>query len=619
LFIKINHGKEEMMKDKKTIISKVCKILFIIWFSIYFGGALTNLVFIQTQVFVDLSRLVENDIGVYTYHEKSTKYDAILIGENIYQTTINKDFPIYGTKEYQITFSLLNQGIGNVTINNRMVDNNEIIRISDYIQAYHEVFVFNLEEKPLYVFIIRWLLSISILILFVQRLKEYKYNLLDIFMYIGSENILDNRIKKHILISFLVAAISIVIHYGADAAGIMRGINLIDKGIDIYQMSAALDIPRNIVYYIMPYNPSLIWGFHFLFFINKFLLPFFNPYSYLIVQGIIIKLINMVFMNLTIISVLNYSVEKGWMTKDKLTRVYLFSIYNPLTFYIAIIYIQLDALTVYFLTIAILKFSNLKKEWLLSAVFFALGLSTKMQSNLILPIVLMLVLYSMINAITKKDKAYLAVTIKFVIAGIMGMFIFIGYGLIFKYPIYYMLKNIPQGGRVFTAFAYAYGVYLYLPFLYAFFFIIYNFLHIGLNIQKDLLLRNMLILLGVLPLAFSFGLMHTPSVFMLTLPCFVIVFQEKDSLSGIFISIIALFVCSTEIFSPIGDITGSLRFIGKEPLFTTLDHMLRNSGEESIQKYHSMLFTLAHAVMIALAVYFNNISLQKIKKNGISN
>lgn len=80
----------------------------------------------------------------------------------------------------------------------------------------------------------------------------------------------------------------------------------------------------------------------------------FQPGTYHWLQSSLYKMLNMLLMNGAVLSLISPFLERGFPKEEWARGVYYFSIFNPLCFWIAIIFIWSDMLPVYCILLGLL-------------------------------------------------------------------------------------------------------------------------------------------------------------------------------------------------------------------------------------------------------------------------
>lgn len=333
---------------------------------------------------------------------------------------------------------------------------------------------------------------------------------------------------------------------------------------------------------------------------------FFDAARYHFAQAMLIKMVNTGLVSMTVLGILSFLLDERLIEEKQAKTIYYWSVFNPLTYWIAVIYIQMDAFPVYCITLGLLLLNKHHKMWLVSAVMAAAGLSAKSQELLILPVILLTaVTLHLVKAAPSEtlSKKYFALA-KYiaVLSGVLILLLGIFY--IKKEAFYNVATHTPQTARVWwTILSYAPGVSLFITtaglvlaaLLGAFSY------HLGMS-RPSLVIRG-LYYCGMVILVFSFSILSTPGACLNSLGAFVLLYSfAKDNYQRFIYAAGSILIAFSEIFSSIGDITASLLFVGRTPIFTWLEQRLAQT--EAGAGYASILFTIAHAAMLAYAVLF---------------
>lgn len=334
-------------------------------------------------------------------------------------------------------------------------------------------------------------------------------------------------------------------------------------------------------------------------------------------QILLMKCINMMLMNGVVLSVLSYLIDQKVIEEKSAKTVYYWSVFNPLTFWVAIIYIQLDILPVYLIVLGVLLLNKDKHYTVLSAVLLALGLSTKMHMLLCLPVVLVTV----VTLFVIKKSLFCTLREKICYAAAWGivfvsvLFFLLGIFYIRREAFYNVITNTKQIERTwYTAVTYAPGVYLYFSvFILILLFMSGIFLY-STYMDRATAVYSALYYYGIIGLAFSFAVISTPGTYLYSISGFTLLYvSARDNYQRFLYAAGGIMIAFSELFTRSGDITASLRFFGRQPFFTMLEEQLLGTPEGI--KLASVIFTTAHAAMMTYAVLFYKHMRERITTN----
>nr|WP_308507779.1 hypothetical protein [uncultured Stomatobaculum sp.] len=122
--------------------------------------------------------------------------------------------------------------------------------------------------------------------------------------------------RKPILFSFLVSAVSLLIFYGCDLIVISDSIILWQKGIDIFQLFACINPYKNVELYLWQYEGMMLAGYGLPSYLLYPTLPWFQPGAYHWLQSFLYKMLNMLLMNGTVLSLMSFLLERGFLKKS---------------------------------------------------------------------------------------------------------------------------------------------------------------------------------------------------------------------------------------------------------------------------------------------------------------
>jgi len=593
---------KEMRGDMKLkLIGKKC-ILFLIL--LYLAINLSKLLFPIPQFHIYLGNYDENgSISIFTYEQNGTEY-VCEKNDNKYNADV-----IFNNKHYKFEFCMIDLELSNLKINTRKVLDNNVYYLSNLsvYPNYKDVIVVCIPNFPLLNIITAIIIfCIFNIILFKinSSIKNSGETVKEKLIY--SHSSIDSIGYKPIIVSLFITLVTSAIHYGCDISTFIGVINMQQSNIDIYQLQSSMDSYIGQSFIMWPYNYTMLMFYDIILFLNRILIPFFHVDSYNLLQIIFFKIVGMLLINLTVLSIISFLIDEKMIVKNKAKEIYYCSIFNPLTFWIVIIYMQLDAFPVYCITLGVLMLNNLKKDYLLCALFLSLGLCAKTQTLLIVPVVfsafiLMFITYKGdFNGIKEK----FIYGIRCVCITVLYFVIFLGVFYIKKEAFFNSIAHVPQAERAWwTVVTYAPNLYLYITIAGIVLFFMLNVFEFKQNVEKKAVIINTLYAFASIILMLSFGIISTPGIFVNCLPAFVLLYSfSEDNLQRLIFAVGGIFIVLSEMFNHMGDITQSLVFFNYPPFFTMLEQKL--SGTPEGIKYGSLLFTVAHTAMLAYAILF---------------
>lgn len=432
------------------------------------------------------------------------------------------------------------------------------------------------------------------------NLKKKKINILD---YLTFKSEFEKKIstKRCLFLGGFICA-TVLFKPGCDLGPISSAISMHLSGVDIYQIQNIAEVNLfSVNYNTWPYNPFMLFIYSIPNVFSFSYSPFFVSTSFDTIQAIIIKLVNSLLLIITIISI--GSVLKKWNILPANSGSWIkFSFFNPLVFYVAIIFIQLDVLPLYLTIVGlnnIFMQSNRSSRTITGLIMIALGLMCKLQNLILGPTIIIALLMLILQ---KKIK--ISYILWFVVFLIIPLF-----NIIIANPIIRrFLASNKQSLRVWWEyFEYAQDYYMYLTL----FFVGITFLIYISSYKKSMslvkLYINTLTLNSSIVLVFSASIISTPSTLILCLPAFVLLnYFEKDSFRIILIATISVLCVIDVMLSDIGDITNFLNYFGYDGIFSSLQH--KYIGSEKGVKLASVLLTLTRIGMVSsVMILLNNV------------
>lgn len=559
------------------------KRIVIVIISFILGIQFYTFLFENTQIFIDISN--EDTLTGLTYlgeeekiffEKDGSSYSAIFNDENRENYTID------------IT---INDGEYICYVNSNEVEVKKISEVLNKNEFYGNIIVISLPSKMnILAFILIYLIVLSILIKLLSVMK------LSSGIWTYSSSSLKYITKRDIKKVFILITVTFFCVTGVDIYPIIYTNLLKSSGISIFQLQAALQITDGIQFLLWPYNPTMLTFWNSLLHpFSKIFVELNNTLDYKYTFGYVLRVINGGLIVLTVLTILSYLIENNYIDKKNVRKAFFISIFNPATFYIACIFVQLDTLPMYLLTLGIL---SLKKESrFFSCLMIGLALSCKMQTLVYFPIVILILLFEFIY----EKRFLLPIKSMFYLLGTLGLSFVVPFFINKSFNI--VLNYAPQADRVwFTVFPYAPGLSVFISiFLLTCLTILYVFMYNEYCKYEDVLLTGLL-MVGVIILSFSISIIHTPSSLLLILPALtVIIALRGDIRNNIFFVIFTILMVTSELFSDVGDISNIFSIVGKGGFFK--EYVLSLEGSEQ-SKYISLIFTISKAAMSAYCCYF---------------
>ena len=573
---------------------QIIRYILVLFLGVYLSYVFTNIISPKVQLFVDISsKNIDDSIQIFTYNEE---YLNVFPDEN---GRYSANIDIY-SKSYNMDFLIRNDGVLECNINGDKFD--KITKISEYTTSYlyQNCYCIKLNVKSSFHFIIFIGITFFWVLIFwyinaheLFSNKQYRYLFTyskTAFIYIG---------WKPLILSFAVTLISLAFYYGCDLNVISETIILYQKGIDFYQMFASLNQYKGAELLMWQYNGSMLAGYNLISLLFYPFLCFFDPGKYHLIQAFEYKLFNLAICNLLILSVISFLIDNEFIQSSRAKELYYWSIFNPLTFYVAIIFIQFDILPAYLIGLGILLLQDIHKNKIISATLIGLGISCKMTLYLFIPSIIFLIFFVFFK---EHDKTKQKICFLTILSFIFMLVLLIPQLL--DTPISIAYKNLAQSERIwFTTIQYAPTVFLFICIFGLIVLFVFNIYNINLKIPLNNVILNTLYFIGAIALIFSFATLSTPSFFIQTIPAFILLYMgSDDNFQRFWIASVGLLVASNMMFIPEGDITSSLMFFEKKPLFTLLKEIMIEQGEKV--KWISLIHTITCSVAFAYAIIF---------------
>lgn len=603
-----------MKLDLKKIII-IC-IIFITTF--FVSQKLINMIFYDYMFIVDMQN--EGGYRVTNSYQNGVSFD-LQKEEEYYRTVITEN--IIGNRlDLKIKLDEDNKRISEVIYNDIQLDSENIIKLTDYSKydiSYENMPLFMIKRnkvKKLCATI--GLTIIMMIVIFAILLKENKEcekedkKFMEIFTYSTSFFKLLN--KKDIIILGIIFLITLFVIVGCDAKVIANVGNLFAKDVDIYQLQVNSKLITGREYAEFPYNPLMlcIWGGLMTIFrpITK-IFPIIGNYPYFEVG--VLKLFSLLFIFLTISSILSFLLDNKIIDKKRAKWIYYLSLFNPVTFYVAILFVQLDALTLYLIVTGTLLLNNLNKNRFLGILLLSIGLMLKMQVLFLIPIAIIAILYIILY--NCKDKPITKI-IRLVKCGMIFLWVAVttfGIVYILKTPFYHLESNLAQSERLwYTTVQYTSFTYLYVALGALAIAMILFVLNIHSKMKKENIIMASIVYYAVIIFLFSFAVLPTPSIYIVTLGAFTILLAlEKDKLKNVMLILISILIIVCPMFSDYGDISKIVKNPNEQGIITSY---IQKKPEKDSQKINSIIFTVSAVSMLTYAIYMGKKSIKLLEE-----
>lgn len=597
-----------MKLDYKKIL--LMTIIFILTF--FASAKLVDMIFYDYMFVVDMQQ--EGEYKLTNSYNNGTYFD-LNKNDKYYETTIPENVIGY-TLEVKIKLDEENKRIDEVIYNDKKLEQKNIIKLTDYTKydkSYEEIPLFMINRNVIKkVCASLGLAIVTTIIISTILLKEKN---LGGFIYSISFFKLLNR--KDIIILLTIFMLTSFITVGCDAKVIANVGNLFAEDIDIYQLQVNSRLITGREYAEFPYNSLMlcIWGGIMTLFrpITK-ILPIIGKYPYFEVG--VLKLFSLAFIFLTISAIISFMLDKKIIEEKRAKWIYYLSLFNPVTFYVAILFVQLDALTLYLVVTGTLLLDNLNEDRFLGILLLSIGLMLKMQIFFLIPIAIIAILYIIFYGY--KDKIVEKI-IRLLKCGIIFVWIALTTFAIlyaFKTPFYYLESNLPQSERLwYTTIEYAGTTYLYVALGGLAIATILFVLNIHSKMKRENVIMASLIYYAVIIFLFSFAVLPTPSIYIVTLGGMTVMLAlEKDNLKNIMLTLVSMLIIICPMFSDYGDISKIIKNPNEQGIITKY---IQNMPEKDMIKINSITFTVSAVSMLTYAIYMGQNSLKLLKEREL--
>ena len=583
--------------DRGSMREKIGKRAYLaygiaVFLSLYLAVFFSRLYVPDIQLFLDTDRIQEQQVMAFVYDEAPV---ALLpVGEETYEGVVRSD-----GLEKRVRVRLSEGILQSCEIANR---EEEFIPVSRYITSndYLGTYCVQLEQRTAQRFRVGAIFFAGILAMFGLALRETRRAGGTWSRFVYSDAAVRAIGKKPILLSFVVTAISLFIFYGCDLKPLAESIILWQKGVDLFQLFACINPYKSVELYSWQYEGMMLAGYGLPSYLLYPTLGGFQPGAYHWLQSFLYKMLNMLLMNGTVLSLISFLLERGLLKEERAREVYYFSVFNPLCFWIAIIFIQFDMLPVYCTLLGLLLLSDVQKNKWSAALFLGFGVACKVTYLMLLPSMAFLMLTLFVRD-RKARKDWLLFGLGF---GLL-LFVFLLLPRILHTPLHLAYRDLPQTKRLWRlAFplvsteirTYAAIVGLVIAFLW-------SVLHWDTKAAMPIQILRTVLMLAVIMFTFSSLTLSTPSFYLVSLPAFVLLMrQSRNRYECVLKSLLSLLVVTQFLLRPEGDITATLWFFGKTPVFTRVLQAVEASGKALWWK--SFLYSVSYGAMLVYLKLF---------------
>ena len=577
---------------EKGILRNSIVIVILALLSLYLANFFASIYVPSRQLFLDMDRLNEGIVMAFVYDEAPV--ELLPTGVNEYAGEIRS-----GGERKQLAVTIKDGVPLSCAVNG---EEKQLQPVSRYTSSMYYVGTYCIslggnETKRLPVAAALFFLLFG---LFVLAFRENLRSKSGFKAFVYSSHAVRAIGRKPILLSFLVSAVSLFIFYGCDLIVISDSIILWQKGIDIFQLFACINPYKNVELYLWQYEGMMLAGYSLPSYLLYPTLGGFQPGAYHWLQSFLYKMLNMLLMNGTVLSLISFLLERGFLKEERAREVYYFSVFNPLCFWIAIIFIQFDMLPVYCTLLGLLLLSNVQKNKWSAALFLGFGVACKVTYLMLLPSMAFLMLTLFV-----RDKKARKDWILFGLGFGCLLFVLLLLPRILPTALRFAYRDLPQTKRLWRlAFplvsteirTYAAIVGLVIAFLW-------SVLHWDTKAAMPIQILRTVLMLAVIMFTFSSLTLSTPSFYLVSLPAFVLlVRQSRNRYECVLKSILSLLVVTQFLLRPEGDITATLWFFGKTPVFTRVLQAVEASGKALWWK--SFLYSVSYGAMLVYLKLF---------------
>lgn len=595
------------MEKEHKLKGKTCAVwIAILLLSLYFANFFSNILTPKKQLFLDTDSLSKNVVTAFVFGETPQALEKE--ADNRYRGSVSVE-----NHSYQLDVMTNGMQIENCSIDG---DVQPFVSIARYTTSgyYSNTYCVRLKEaNPARAFVFGLFLLVFVLA-FWRIFCETKQSRSGISVFTYSAAGFHAVGKKPIIISFAIALISLVFYYGCDLNVISESIIMWQKGIDIYQLDACINEYKHMELYMWQYEGAMLAGYGLPSYLVYPLLTFFRPEAYHWVQALTYKLINILLINGTVLSVLSFLLEKKAVQEAQAKSIYYFSVFNPLTFWIALIFIQFDMLPIYCITLGILLLAQVKQHSFTGAFMLGYGLSCKVTGLMLLPSVCFL-LVSLLVSFCNIRKNLLRYGTFFAATIILLFFV----PRMTNSPIHSAFHAVPQANRIwYTVFPYVHDLlFVYVAIAGLVFVFLQSTMEWNIKSTLEEYLVRTLLMFAVITLVFSALTISTPSFYLTTLPAFILFSAYSvNNYERLLKSAFSILSVASFVLRPEGDITATMKFFGHQPFFTQILSAFEEQG--LAVQWNSLLFTLSVAAMLAYAkVFVSFMSKIKINENPV--
>lgn len=568
--------------------------ILIVLLSIYLSYVFTNIAVPRVQLFLDLANY--ESTGTVEIFKYDTEYRSLTADSNGRYST---EYTVYD-EPVKVSFAVVDGAPINFKINEK--DFLNIGKISDYTvaPAYSHTYVLKTNYLGFAFFPVLFLFTGIFLASFEFILNKVILTSKDrIFKMVYSRSGIENIGKKTVIVSFIITAISVIIYHGCDLVPLAETMKLSSSGTDIYQLFACLNKYKDIELFLWQYDGMMLAFYKLVSFMSY--IPFkFDVNSYHWGYTILYKFINIILLNLTAISLVSFMLDHNIIPTEKSKNIYLWTVLNPVTFYVAVVFIQFDALPLYLFTLGVLLLDNIEDNKILPFLLIAFGISCKIPMMMAMPVISMMGLYFLLKLKGDKRKK---IVLYFLFFFVILLVIFL-IPRVLHAPLGVAYSGMRAAQRMWwTTVQYAPVVYLFVTVMIIEMICLLNYVKLNLKVSEVDLIQNSLLIVAAIIYGFSFSVLSTPGIFIITLPAFAFIYARmEDNLQRFIFGFGGLLTVVYVLFTSIGDISATAVFFGGKAYFIEIEHLY--AGTQTGTQINSILHTLSNSAMLGYAIIF---------------
>lgn len=577
----------------------------------YIAWGITVELFPQPQFTVELAEAQNQAVTVYTYHDQGTPFPATLTGPDTYVCDIPQG---YWKNAYHLEFTVdpANNRVLSASINGETVNPRHIVQVAEFNSSspYCSTVVITTGEaaiKSLIMFCAVLAVLLALCLIVRREIKSSGYGNIGKAILCGG-SALKYIGKSTLLFAVIAIMLSCLIAVGCDIDTIIGTMNLYGSGVNIYQYQATIDLRYQIVMPLWPYNLPLTM-FYFLGTLPLSLCrSLYSCGTYHIFHYLIYKLLNGMLLAAVVIGILSFLEKRGYIAGKKCRSVFLWSFFNPVVFYVAVVFLQADPFPMCCLALGCLLLAD-KQTPVLSGILLGTGLACKMQNLLMLPMVLVLMLFLLLK---KQPGPTRAAALKTALVTAFILAVWMMPNLKPNAPLAVMFQYLPLSERVWwTAIQYTPTVFLQFTPGILILIMIADLLRVHLGASDEAMTMNALYMFGAIVLLYSFSMLSTPSTYIHTLAAFTLcnVFA-KDRFQRLLIAGLSALIVFEVMFTSVGDVLRLTNMFGLTTSFAAIEQAVQAAGGGV--KFGSLLFTISHAAMLAFGLYFYRSAVRSI-------